>query len=101
MVGPGRRVRRSPSPAIFGLWVGFIVFLLALSIPAVYVAMHRRDVLPLAPEEERFLTSVRRNWTEEAGLSKALGIGLASGIAAATSGYATRAMRRRESGRGA
>ena len=69
------------------------------SIPAVYVAMHRRDVLPLSPEEEQFLSYVRRNWTEEAGLLKALGIGAASGIAAMSSGLAARAIRRRESRR--
>ena len=101
MARPSRRARKSPSPAEFGFWVGFIAFLLALGIPAVYVAKHRRDVVPLPPEEERFLNYVRRNWTEETGFSKAFGIGLASGIAAATSGYATRAIRRRGSGRGA
>jgi hypothetical protein len=99
MVGPGRKTWKYPSPAAFGSWVGFIVFLLALFIPAVYVAIHRRDVLPLSPEEERFLSYVRRNWTEEAGLLKALGIGSASGIAAVGSSLAARAIRRRESRR--
>jgi hypothetical protein len=99
MVRPSRRAWRYPSPAAFGLWVGFIVFLLALFIPAVYVATHRRDVLPLLPEEEQFLGYVRRNWTEEAGLLKALGIGAASGIAAMSTGLAARAIRRCESRR--
>ena len=99
MVGPSRRAWRYSSPAAFGFWVGFIVFLVALLIPAVYVAVHRRDVLPLSPEEEQFLSYVRRNWTEEAGLLKALGIGAASGVAAMSSGLAARAIRRRESRR--
>ena len=99
MVEPGRGGCRYPSQAAFGSWVGFIVFLLALFIPATYVARHRRDVLPLAPQEEQFLSYVRRNWTEEAGLLKSLGIGVASGIAAMSSGLAARAIRSRESRR--
>ena len=94
MVGPNRRTWRYPSPPAFGSWVGFIVFLLTLCTPAVYVAIHRRDVLPLSEDEEQFLSYVRTNWTEEAGLFKALGIGSASGIAAMSSGLAARAIRR-------
>ena len=66
---------------------------------ATYVARHRRDELPLSPEEEQFLSHVRKNWTEEAGFLKSLGIGAGSGIAAMSPALAARAVRRRESGR--
>jgi hypothetical protein len=106
VAGPWKKARKSASPADRGFWVGFIIFLLALCLPAAYVAsrISRRPGVPsptLTPDEERLLDYLRQNWTEEAGFSKALGIGLASGIAVATSGYVTRALRHREISRGA
>jgi hypothetical protein len=83
--------RRSRSPAGFACLIGFVAFVWSLFIPAAYVALHRRDVV--APPDEVLVEYVRRNWTEEAGFTKAVGIGLALGIATAAAGYAARASR--------
>lgn len=95
---PSEPTRRSPSPFESACLIGFISFVLSLLIPATYVARHRRDVV--APPDAQLIEYVRRNWTEESGFTKAIGIGLVSGIAAIASEYVARAIRRREPGRG-
>jgi type II secretory pathway component PulM len=104
MTGPDQKRWWSPSPAELGVVLGITAFLLALLIPAVYVApfaskhtTNRRAAL--TPEEAAFLQYVERNWTEEAGLAKAFGFGLSAGIVGATSGFVVRSLKRREADR--
>ncbi len=97
MIRPREQPRRSPSLVESACLIGFIAFVVSLSIPATYVASHRRDVV--APPDARLLEYVRRNWTEQAGFTKAIGIGLVSSIAAAISGYVAKSSRRRGPGR--
>jgi hypothetical protein len=95
---PTKQFHRSRSPAEFACFIGFVAFVISLAIPATYVARHRRDAV--APPDEMFVEYVRHNWTEESGFKKAMGIGLAVGLATAAWGYVARIVRRRVESKG-
>jgi hypothetical protein len=78
--------------------------LCTMIIPATYSARFATKQLSsaraaLTPKEAKFLEYVQQNWTEGAVLPKAFGIGLASGIVAATSGSVARSLRRMQARR--
>src|SRR5438067_163413 len=82
------RRRWPPSPAEVGVIAGLLAFLFTLTIPAAYVAPgagkrpHRG--FARSSKEAAFRRYVQRNWTQEAVLPKAAGLGQATGFAAAT-----------------
>ena len=81
-----------------------MAFLLTIFVPAAYVARHAGKRPHRGPamsaEEAAFFRYVRKHWSEEAVLPKAVGLGLATGIVAATSSYVARLMKRSLAGRG-